>query len=93
MNRVIDEFTREEYELLYSAFKSFRVYMNDAEEVIAEQILDKVFYPSFDAQQRTDDLKASQEFRSEVDELVADAEEALANEPEINGIKSLNFRS
>jgi len=92
MNRVIDEFTREEYELLYSAFKSFRVYMNDAEEVIAEQILDKVFYPSFDAQQRTEDLKASQEFRSEVDELVADAEEALANEPEINGIKSLNFR-
>ena len=89
MNRVIDEFTREEYELLYSAFKSFRVYMNDAEEVIAEQILDKVFYPSFDAQQRTDDLKASQEFRSEVDELVADAEEALANE---SGIKSLNFR-
>ena len=92
MNRVIDEFTREEYELLYSAFKSFRVYMNDAEEVIAEQILDKVFYPSFDALQRNEDLKASQEFRSEVDELVADAEEALANEPEINGIKSLNFR-
>ena len=92
MNRVIDEFTREEYELLYSAFKSYRVYMTNAEEVIAEQILDKVFYPSFDAQERTEDLKASQEFRSEVDELVADAEEALANEPEINGIKSLNFR-
>ena len=81
--------TRKEYELIFQAFKSFRVYMNDAEEVIAEQILDKVFYPSFDAQQRTDDLKASQEFRSEVDELVADAEEALANE---SGIKSLNFR-
>ena len=104
MNRVIDEFTREEYELLYSAFKSYRVYMSNAEEVIAEQILDKVFYPSFDAQQRTDDLKASQEFRSEVDELVADAEEALANESalydihtekdlsEDNEIKSLNFR-
>ena len=90
MNRVIDEFTREEYELLYSAFKSFRVYMNDAEEVIAEQILDKVFYPSFDAQERTEDLKASQEFREELTELVADAEEALANE---SGIKSLNFRS
>ena len=92
MNRVIDEFTREEYELLYSAFKSFRVYMNAAEEVIAEQILDKVFYPSFDAQQRTDDLKASQEFREELDvfdEIVKDAEEALANE---SGIKSLNFR-
>ena len=101
MNRVIDEFTREEYELLYSAFKSFRVYMNNAEEVIAEQILDKVFYPSFDAQERTEDLKASQEFREEntdwqpddtFDELVADAEEALASEPEINGVKSLNFR-
>ena len=26
------------------------------------------------------------------DEMVADAEEALANEPEINGVKSLNFR-
>ena len=92
MNRVIDEFTREEYELLYSAFKSFRVYMNDAEEVIAEQILDKVFYPSFDAQQRTDDLKASQEFREDdlLDEIVKDAEEALASESEI---KSLNFRS
>ena len=84
--------TRKEYELIFQAFKSYRVYMTNAEEVIAEQILDKVFYPSFDAQERTEDLKASQEFRSEVDELVKDAEEALANEPEINGIKSLNFR-
>ena len=92
MNRVIDEFTREEYELLYSAFKSYRVYMTNAEEVIAEQILDKVFYPSFDAQERTDDLKASQEFREDdlFDEIVKDAEEALASESEI---KSLNFRS
>ena len=92
MNRVIDEFTREEYELLYSAFKSYRVYMSNAEEVIAEQILDKVFYPSFDAQERTEDLKASQEFREDdlFDEIVKDAEEALANE---SGIKSLNFRS
>ena len=30
--------------------------------------------------------------REELNELVADAEEALANEPEINGVKSLNFR-
>ena len=92
MNRVIDEFTREEYELLYSAFKSYRVYMTNAEEVIAEQILDKVFYPSFDAQERTEDLKASQEFREDdiFDDIVKDAEEALANESEI---KSLNFSS
>ena len=39
------------------------------------------FYPSFDAQPNS------------LDELVADAEQALADEPEINGIKSLNFRS
>ena len=39
--------------------------MTNAEEVIAEQILDKVFYPSFDAQERTEDLKASQEFRED----------------------------
>ena len=84
--------TRKEYELVFQAFKSYRVYMTNAEEVIAEQILDKVFYPSFDAQERTEDLKASQEFREDdlFDEIVKDAEEALANESEI---KSLNFRS
>ena len=54
--------------------------MTDAEEVLSEKILDDLFYPSFDAQPNS------------LDELVADAEEALANEPEINGIKSLNFR-
>ena len=81
MNRVIDEFTREEYELLYSAFKSFRVYMTPDEEVLSEKILDDLFYPEFD-KLASEDLK----------QTVADAEEALANEPEINGIKSLNFR-
>ena len=40
--------TRKEYDLVFQAFKSYRVYMTDAEE-------------------------------------------ALANEPEINGVKSLNF--
>ena len=73
--------TREEYELVFQAFKSYRVYMNDAEEVLSEKILDDLFYPEFD--------KLASE---ELTELVEDAEEALANEPEINGIKSLNFR-
>ena len=72
--------TRAEYELVYSAFRSYRVYMTDEQEVLSEKILDDLFYPSFDAQPNS------------LDELVADAEEALANEPEINGIKSLNFR-
>ena len=72
--------TRAEYELVFQAFKSYRVYMTDEQEVLSEKILDDLFYPSFDAQPNS------------LDELVADAEEALANEPEINGIKSLNFR-
>ena len=72
--------TREEYDLIYTAFRSYRVYMTDAEEVLSEKILDDLFYPSFDAQPNS------------LDELVADAEQALADEPEINGIKSLNFR-
>ena len=72
--------TRKEYDLVFQAIKSYRVYMTDEQEVLSEKILDDLFYPSFDAQPNS------------LDELVADAEEALANEPEINGIKSLNFR-
>ena len=70
--------TRKEYDLVFQAIKSYRVYMTDEQEVLSEKILDDLFYPEFD--------KLSTD-------LVADAEEALANEPEINGIKSLNFRS
>ena len=72
--------TRKEYELVFQAFKNYRLYMTKEQEVLSEKILDDLFYPSFDAQPNS------------LDELVADAEEALANEPEINGIKSLNFR-
>ena len=67
--------TRKEYDLVFQAFKSYRVYMTDAEEVLSEKILDDLFYPEFD--------------KLSTDDLVADAEEALANESEI---KSLNFR-
>ena len=68
--------TRKEYDLVFQAFKSYRVYMTDAEEVLSEKILDDLFYREFD--------------KLSTDDLVADAEEALANESEI---KSLNFRS
>ena len=68
--------TRKEYELLYSAFKSYRVYMTSDEEVLSEKILDDLFYPEFDK-------LASEELK----QTVADAEEALESE-----IKSLNFR-
>ena len=73
--------TRKEYELIFQAFKSFRVYMTPDEEVLSEKILDDLFYPEFD-KLASEDLK----------QTVADAEKALASEPEINGVKSLNFR-
>ena len=78
--------TRKEYELVFQAFKSYRVYMTPDEEVLSEKILDDLFYvPLID--------KLSTNSDDDVfDEMVADAEKALANEPEINGIKSLNFR-
>ena len=48
MPKIIEEFTREEYQLLYDSFKHFRCLMSDEQEVLSEKILDKVFYPSFD---------------------------------------------
>ena len=75
--------TRKEYELIFQAIKSYRVYMTPDEEVLSEKILDDLFYPEFDKLTSESDV---------FDEIVADAEEALANEPEINGVKSLNFR-
>ena len=73
--------TRKEYELIFQAFKSYRPFMTDAEEVLSEKILDDLFYPEFDKLVSENDV---------FDEIVKDAEEALANE---SGIKSLNFRS
>ena len=73
--------TRKEYELIFQAFKSYRPFMTDAEEVLSEKILDDLFYPHFDKLSSENDV---------FDEIVKDAEEALANESEI---KSLNFRS
>ena len=85
--------TRKEYELIYSAFRSYRTFMTDAEEVLSEKILDDLFYPEFDK-------LASEELK----QTVADAEAALVNESalydihtekdisEDNKIKSLNFR-
>ena len=83
---------RKEYELVYDALKNYHVYMDRDQRIMAEQILDDLYYPR-EVKDRLDTDKTGQEFREELDELVADAEEALANEPEINGVKSLNFRS
>ena len=73
--------TRKEYDLVFQAFKNYRLYMTDEQEVLSEKILDDLFYPEFDKLTSDNDV---------FDEILADAEEALANE---SGIKSLNFRS
>ena len=52
-------------------------------------IVDKLFYPEGDL--LFDEL-STDDSDDVFDEIVADAEEALANEPEINGVRSLNFR-
>ena len=75
--------TRKEYELIFQAFKSYRPFMTDAEEVLSEKILDDLFYTPLIDKLSTD------ESDDVYDEIVKDAEEALANESEI---KSLNFR-
>ena len=82
---------RKEYELVYDALKNYHVYMDKDQRLLAEQILDDLYYPREVKDRKITD-KTGQDFREELDELVADAEEALANEPEINGVKSLNFR-
>ena len=75
--------TRKEYELVFQAFKNYRLYMTDEQEELSEKILDDLFYPEFDKLASENDV---------FDEMVADAEEALSNEQEINGVRSLNFR-
>ena len=61
--------------------------MTKEQEVLSEKILDDLFY--------TDDSEVNTDWQPDdtFDEIVKDAEEALASEPEINGVKSLNFRS
>ena len=71
-------FTRKEYNLVHNALQRYELYMSDEEKRTSQIIQDKLYY--FNADKIVDSN----------DDLVADAEEALANESEI---KSLNFRS
>ena len=63
---------RKEYELVFQAFKNYRLYMTPDEEVLSEKILDNLFYTWYD--------------KIASDDLVADAEEALENESEIKSL-------
>ena len=77
-------FTRKEYNLVHNALQRYELYMSDEEKRTSQIIQDKLYYFNADKiVDSEDDL---------FDEIVADAEEALANEPEINGVQSLNFR-
>ena len=79
VERLVDNMSTND--LVFQAFKNYRLYMTKEQEVLSEKILDDLFYPEFD------------KLSTDLEETVTAAEEALANEPEINGIKSLNFRS
>ena len=86
--------TRKEYDLVFQAFKNYRLYMTKEQEVLSEKILDDLFYPEFDKLSNDDfeintDWQPDDTFDDTFDEIVKDAEEALANE---SGVKSLNFR-
>ena len=88
---------RKEYDLVFQAFKNYRLYMTKEQEVLSEKILDDLFYPEFDKLSTDDseintDWQPDDTFDDTFDEIVKDAEEALASEPEINGVRSLNFR-
>ena len=80
---------RKEYDLVFQALKNYRLYMTKEQEVLSEKILDNLFYTWYDKIASEDSDEDSDDV---FDEIVADAEEALANEPEINGVRSLNFR-
>ena len=85
---------RKEYDLVFQALKNYRLYMTKEQEVLSEKILDDLFYPEFDKLSNDDseintDWQPDDTFDDTFDEIVKDAEEALASESEI---KSLNFR-
>jgi len=79
---------RKEYDLVFQALKNYRLYMTKEQEVLSEKILDNLFYTWYDKIASEDSDEDSDDV---FDEMVADAEEALANESD-NIIKSLNFR-
>ena len=78
-------FIRKEYNLVHNALQKYELYMSDEEKRTSQIIQDKLYYFNADKIVDSED--------DVFDEIVADAEEALANEPEINGVRSLNFRS
>ena len=84
--------TREEYDLIYSAFRSYRVYMTDAEEVLSEKILDDLFYPEFDKLKNVSEPQLPELSKGQELEDMVDSDYDETGERIDDGIKSLNFR-
>ena len=61
--------TRAEYELVFQAFKNYRLYMTDEQEVLSEKILDDLFYPSFDSLKGVEDLEETAPEDNEIKSL------------------------
>ena len=61
---------RKEYELIYNAFKHYRVFMDDEQEVMSEKILDDLFYPHFDKLEGIQELDFKPEFPRENREAI-----------------------
>ena len=57
---------RKEYELVYDALKNYHVYMDKDQRLLAEQILDDLYYPR-EVEDRLDTDKTGQDFREELD--------------------------
>ena len=61
--------TRKEYELIYSALRSYRTYMMPEDEILSEKILDDLFYPSFDILKGVEDLEETAPEDNEIKSL------------------------
>ena len=71
---------RQEYQLVYDALKNYSVYMDADQKKLSEQILDFLYYPR-PVEDREENDKTGEDFRNDLfDDIVKDAEEALANE-------------
>ena len=71
---------RQEYQLVYDALKNYSVYMDADQKKLSEQILDFLYYPR-PVEDREENDKTGEDFENDLlDEIVKDAEEALANE-------------
>ena len=84
--------TRAEYELVFQALKSYRLYMTDEQEVLSERILDNLFYPEFDKLKNVSEPQLPELSKGQELEDMVDSDYDETGERIDDGLKSLNFR-